>query len=195
MKQKSLDLGMIYRLKVTLKGSKPPIWRRLEVPGNITLAKLHHILQVAMGWTDSHLHSFKIGKIYYQEPDPYSDPEFSLAEIRNEKKLKLQQISLREKMKFLYEYDFGDCWEHEILVEKILPMTEERRRPVCLKGAKACPPEDIGGLWGYYNFLKIMQNPKHPEHEDMMEWMGGQFDPDEFDLEEVNKQLKKLKIK
>jgi len=186
---------MIYRLKVTLKGSKPPIWRRLEVPGNITLAKLHHILQVAMGWTDSHLHSFKIGKIYYQEPDPYSDPEFSLAEIRNEKKLKLQQISLREKMKFLYEYDFGDCWEHEILVEKILPMTEERRRPVCLKGAKACPPEDIGGLWGYYNFLKIMQNPKHPEHEDMMEWMGGQFDPDEFDLEEVNKQLKKLKIK
>lgn len=195
MKQKSLDLDMVYRLKVTLKGSKPPIWRRLEVPGNITLTKLHQILQVAMGWTDSHLHSFKIGKIYYQEPDPYSDPEFSLAEIRNEKKFKLQRVSLREKMKFLYEYDFGDCWEHEILVEKILPMREERRRPVCLKGAKACPPEDIGGLWGYYNFLEIMQNPKHPEHEDMMEWMGGPFDPDEFDLEEVNKRLKKIRIK
>ncbi len=195
MKQKSLELGMAYRLKVTLKGSKPPIWRRLEVPGNITLAKLHQILQVAMGWTDSHMHSFKIGKIYYQEPDPFFDSEFSVYETKDEKKVKLQQVAPREKMKFLYEYDFGDSWEHEILVEKILPLTEERRHPVCLKGVKACPPEDIGGLWGYYDFLEIMQDPKHPEHEEMLEWIGDQFDPDEFDLEEVNKRLKKIKIK
>jgi len=195
MKQKSLDLDLAYRLKVTLKGSKPPIWRRLEVPGDITLAELHQVLQVAMGWTNSHLHSFKIGEIYYQEPDPFFDPEFSMSEIKDEKNFKLQQVAPREKMKFFYEYDFGDGWEHEILVEKIVPMTEERRHPVCLKGVKACPPEDIGGLWGYYDFLEIMEDPKHPEHEEMMEWMGGPFDPDKFDLEEVNKRLKKIRIK
>jgi hypothetical protein len=193
MKQKSLDPGMVYRLKVTLKGSKPPIWRRLEVPGNITLAKLHRILQVAMGWTNSHLHSFKIGKTYYQEPNPDFAPMFSTANEKNDKRFKLEQVAVREKMKFLYEYDFGDSWEHEILVEKILPMTENNRHPVCLKGARACPPEDIGGLWGYYDFLEIMQDPEHPEHEDMMAWVGGEFDPDEFDLEGINKRLGKIR--
>jgi hypothetical protein len=162
-------------------------------PGDITLAKLHQVIQVAMGWTDSHLHSFQIGEIYYQEPDPDFDPDFSLYETRNEKKFKLQQVAGREKMKFLYEYDFGDSWEHEILVEKILPMTEARNHPVCLKGVRACPPEDIGGLWGYYEFLEIMQDPKHPQHEDMAEWAGDRFDPEEFDLDAVNKQLKKIK--
>ncbi len=191
MKQKSLDLGMAYRLKVTLRGSKPPIWRRLEVPGNITLAKLHRILQVAMGWTDSHLHSFRIGGTYYQEPGTFSDPLFNLAENRNEKRFKLEQVAPREKMKFFYEYDFGDCWE--ILVEKIFPMTPENRHPVCLKGARACPPEDIGGLGGYYDFLEIMQDPKHPEHDHLREWAGGQFDPEKFNLEAINQQLRKIK--
>ncbi|MDI6853866.1 MAG: plasmid pRiA4b ORF-3 family protein [Deltaproteobacteria bacterium] len=193
MKEESSEPGMVYRLKVTLKGSRPPIWRRLEVPGDITLAKLHKILQIAMGWTDTHLHSFKIGETHYEEPDPDIDPEFSPYDKKNEKKFKLQEVAGREKMKFLYEYDFGDGWEHEILVEKILPMTDETRHPVCLKGAKACPPEDIGGIWGYYKFLEIMQNPEHPEHENMMEWVGGHFDPDEFDLDEINKLLKKIK--
>jgi len=183
---------MIYRLKVTLKGSKPPIWRRLEVPGNITLAKFHQVLQVAMGWTDSHLHQYIIANTYYGTPNPGFD---LFGKTKNERKFMLQQVALREKMKFLYEYDFGDSWEHEILVEKILPMTEERRHPVCLKGVKACPPEDIGGLWGYYDFLEIMQDPKHPEHEEILEWIGDQFDPEYFDLEKVNKQLKKIKIK
>jgi len=191
LKQKSFDPDMGYRLKVTLKGSKPPIWRRLEVPGNITLAQLHLILQVAMGWTNSHLHSFRIGKAYYQEPDP--NPLFREAEEKNENKFKLKQVVTREKMKFIYEYDFGDSWEHEILVEKILPMTEEKRHPACLKGARACPPEDVGGIWGYYDFLAIIDDPKHPEHEDMMEWAGGQFDPDQFDLAKINKQLSKIR--
>lgn len=193
MKQKSLDLVMVYRLKVTLKGSKPPIWRRLEVPGDITLAKLHRILQVAMGWTDSHLHSFNIGGTYYQEPDPDFSPMFRLSEDKDEKRFKLQQVALREKMKFIYEYDFGDGWEHEILVEKILPMTEERRQPVCIKGVRACPPEDIGGMWGYYHFLEIMQDPQQPEHDDMVEWVGGHFDPEHFDLDGINKRLRKIR--
>jgi hypothetical protein len=193
MKQKSFNIDMVYRLKVTLKGNKPPIWRRLEVPGSITLAKLHRILQVAMGWTNSHLHSFNIGETHYQEPDPDGDPFFSMAEEKNEKRFKLQQVAFREKMKFLYEYDFGDDWEHEILVEKIFPMTDDRRHPICIKGVRACPPEDIGGMWGYYRFLKILQDPEHPEHEDMMEWAGGHFDPEQFDLDEINKQLSKIK--
>lgn len=183
---------MAYRLKVTLKGSRPPIWRRIEVPGHITLAKLHQVLQVAMGWTDSHLHQFIIGKTYYGTPDP----DFDLfGDTENECNFKLQQVAPREKMKFRYEYDFGDGWEHEILVEKVFPLTEERRHPVCLKGVKACPPEDIGGLWGYYDFLEIMEDTKHPEHEEMLEWLGDTFDPDRFDLEEVNQRLKKIKIK
>jgi hypothetical protein len=193
MKQKSFDIAMVYRLKVNLKGSKPPIWRRLEVPGDVTLAKLHVILQVAMGWTNSHLHSFKIGETYYEEHDPDFDPGFSMVEKKNEKRFKLQQVVFREKTKFLYEYDFGDDWEHEILVEKIFPMTEENRRPRCLKGVKACPPGDIGGIWGYYEFLDILQDKNHPQHEDMMEWIGGRFDPEEFDLDLVNEQLRKIK--
>ena len=184
------SLGNIFQIKVTLNGSKPPIWRRLEVPDQITLAKLHRILQVAMGWTDSHLHQFIVGDTYYGEPNP----DFDLfGDTKNERKFRLQQVASREKMKFFYEYDFGDSWEHEILVEKILPRTEERRQPVCVKGARACPPEDIGGLWGYYEFLEIIKDPKHPEHEDMVEWIGGHFDQEEFDLDEINEQLRKIR--
>jgi len=193
LKQKSLDLGLLYRLKVTLRGSKPSIWRRLEVPGDITLSMLHKILQVAMGWTNSHLHSFKIGGTYYEEPAPDIAPGFSLTETKNERRFKLQQVASREKMKFHYEYDFGDGWEHEIRVEKISPLPEGRRYPVCLKGAGACPPEDVGGLWGYYEFLAAIQDPQHPDHEELREWVGGSFDPEEFDLSWINEQLKKVR--
>jgi len=186
-KQKTVGLGSIYRIKVTLKGLKPPIWRRIEVSDRITLAKLHSVLQVVMGWTNSHLHHFRIGKIYYGEPDP----DFG-GDTVNEKSVKLSQLPLREKRKFIYEYDFGDSWEHEILIEKILPASEGEKAPVCLKGSRACPPEDIGGVWGYAEFLKAVDDPQHPEHEDMMEWIGGQFDPEAFDLDEVNQYLKKI---
>jgi hypothetical protein len=117
-KPKSLHPGRVYQLKVTLKGARPPIWRRMHVSDQITLAKLHRIFQVTMGWTDSHLHQFRIGKTYYGEPDPDYDLGFVTV---NERQVRLNQLSLREKSKFLYEYDFGDSWEHEILVEKILP--------------------------------------------------------------------------
>ena len=118
-----------------MKGASPTIWRRLEVSDQITLAKLHKILQVAMGWTDSHLHQFIIGKQYYGEPDS----EMGLQTL-NEKRIKLSQLPLKEKSKFIYEYDFGDSWEHEILIEKIMPVTEGKTAPVCLKGKGACPP-------------------------------------------------------
>lgn len=178
----------IYQLKVTLRGSKPPIWRRIQVPADINLGKLHRILQVVMGWTDSHLHQFIVGHSYYGEPDPEMGPE-----IRDEKRIKLSQIVTGEKFKFTYEYDFGDSWEHEVLVEKILPPEPGGRYPICLKGARACPPEDVGGVWGYDSFLEAIGNPNHPEHEDMLEWVGDEFDPEAFDLDEVNETLRHLR--
>ncbi len=176
----------IYQIKVTLKNSKPPIWRRLLVPSNITLARLHDIIQVAMGWQDYHLHQFTIGGVYYGEPEPDMD----WVEVRDERRFHLNQLS--PGAKFVYEYDFGDGWEHVVLIEKALPPDPERRYPVCIKGRRACPPEDVGGIWGYEEFLKAIQDPKHEEHEEYLEWVGGEFDPERFDLEEVNAALSRF---
>ena len=106
----------------------------------------------------------------------------------------LDKIVRREKFKFIYEYDFGDGWEHELLIEKILPLEEGKAYPVCLTGKRACPPEDCGGIWGYSDFLEAVQDPDHPEHEEMLDWAGGEFDPAVFDLQEVNAELKEIKL-
>jgi hypothetical protein len=185
-KLKTQDASSIYQIKVTLTGIKPPIWRRIEVPGQITLFKLHVVLQVVMGWTNSHLHQFIIDKTYYGEPDPEFDDWI------DENRVKLSQLPLEEKSKFIYEYDFGDSWKHELRIEKILQVSDVKKAPICLKGSRACPPEDIGGIWGYEDFLEAIQDPNHPEHEDMMEWVGGQYDPEAFDVDEVNQYLKKF---
>lgn len=190
-KQQAADLKNIYQIKVTLRGSRPPIWRRIAVAGDTTLAKLHMILQVVMGWEDSHLHQFIVGKTYYSEPDP--DGAAIGFVTKNEKKVKLAQLGLKEKSKFIYEYDFGDSWEHDLLVEKIMPPEEGKQYPVCLKGKRACPPEDCGGVWGYAGLLEILADPKHPEYEDMMEWMEEDFDPEAFNLEGVNAYLQVIR--
>lgn len=189
--------AVIYQLKVTLKHSSPPIWRRIQVPGDITLAKLHHILQATMmGWEDYHLHQFVVGdlrdrraSVYYGQPTP---DDWGI-ELQDERQVKLKQVAPREKIKFIYEYDFGDNWEHELLVEKILPPEPGVTYPRCLKGKGACPPEDVGGVWGYYSFLEAIQDPNHPEHEDMLDWIGGEFDPEAFDLDEINQALQHFK--
>lgn len=190
MAQKSVETD-IYQIKVTLRDSKPPIWRRIQVPGDINLGKLHRILQVVMGWTDSHLHQFIAGGVYYGEPHPdYRDMGL---EMRNEKRVKLNQLIPGEKFKFIYEYDFGDSWQHELLVEKILLPEPGGRYPRCIKGKRACPPEDVGGVWGYDDFLAAISDPNHPEHEDMLQWVGGEFDPEAFDLDEVNEALRYIR--
>ena len=176
----------IYQIKVTLNGSKPPIWRRILVADATTLSKLHTILQTVMGWTDSHLHHFIIDDEFYGEPDD----EFGDMETKNEKHYHLNQFVDRKGFKFIYEYDFGDSWEHTILVEAILPIEENALYPCCIEGKRACPPEDVGGVWGYDDFLKAISNPKHPEHNRMLEWVGGDFDPEQFDLYEVNERLR-----
>lgn len=179
----------IYQLKVTLSDSKPPIWRRVLVRGDTTLAELHRVLQVAMGWWDAHLHQFIVGGTYFGEPHPdYS----GYVDMNDERKVTLNDIVSGEGFKFAYEYDFGDSWEHVLLVEKVLSPEPGQHYPTCIKGRRACPPEDVGGTWGYVVFLQAIQNPDHPEHEGYLEWIGGEFDPKAFNLDEVNAALQEL---
>jgi len=184
----------VYHLKVALEGIEPTIWRRLQVPGNASLGWLHAVIQVAMGWSNSHLHQVIVGK------QVYSDPGFDLDEFEDDPRMfdenttPISKIARRVRSTFAYEYDFGDSWDHRITVEKILdsdPATAGRAQ--CLDGERACPPEDCGGVWGYADLLEIIMNPKHEEYESMMEWLGGEFDPEAFDRDSVNKHLRSLK--
>ncbi len=189
-RRKQATLAPIYQLKVTLKGSKPPIWRRIQVSSQTTLGQFHEILQTVMGWYDCHLHQFSIGGIDYGQPHP--DLGFG-QDIRNEKSVPLSRVVPGEKFKFDYTYDFGDGWEHQIVVEKVLPPDPEVQYPVCLKGKRNCPPEDCGGIWGYAELLEVLTESEHPDHEEMLEWVGGSFDPEAFDLDEINQSLGSLK--
>ena len=185
----------LYQLKITLKWSKPPIWRRVVVRADMTLDRLHHVIQIAMGWTNSHLHQFIAGRgfavTYYGTPDPESAGMGS--QTLNEKRYTVAQLAPAPKRKFIYEYDFGDGWQHEVVAEKILPSDPAFKHLICLGGANACPPEDCGGIGGYYNLLEILADPKHPEHTDMKEWVGGELNVAEFSSEGVNAVLKRLK--
>lgn len=181
------DARPVYQLKVTLQHTKPPIWRRIQVRANTTLPRLHDTLQVAMGWTDAHLHQFIIDGVEYGLPDPdFADDR------RSEQRIKLERVVTTEKDRFVYEYDFGDSWTHILLVEKILPPDPEVHYPRCLAGKRACPPEDVGGVWGYAAFLEAVGTRDHPEHDDMLAWCGGAFDPDAFSRDDVNQALKGL---
>ncbi len=181
----------IYQLKITLKGFRPPIWRRIQVRGDITLEKLHRIIQASMGWIGGHLHDFHIGDMTYGVPD--REDSFFGHHVHNEKSAYLSNVLPREKMKMKYTYDFGDSWEHEILLEKIVPPVEGQQYPVCIKGKGACPPEDIGGVWGYAEFLEAIHDPSHPQYEEYREWIGDDFDPEAFDIDAVNARLKRMK--
>ena len=171
---------------MTLRDVSPPIWRRLVVPGDTTLAKLHVILQVAMGWEDYHLHGFRIGKKRYGPAD-YEDV---MADEIDESTVTLAE-AFGEERKGIYDYDFGDSWEHEIVLEKTTS-TEPQAVAVCLAGKRACPPEDSGGGWGYANLLEALADPTHEEHEEYLEWAGEDFDPEDFSLAVVNVHLRGL---
>ncbi len=177
----------VHQLKITLKHSKPPIWRRVLVPSHFNLNKLHRVIQIAMGWEDYHLHQFTIDGGYYGVPSREDwEP------VTDERRYSLGKVAPEEKHRFLYEYDFGDGWEHEILVEKIFVPETALEHPVCLTGKRACPPEDVGGIWGYYEFLEAIKDPDHENHEEYLEWIG-EFDPEEFDLDGINQMLSKVK--
>ena len=178
----------IYQLKVMLKDTHPPIWRRVQVPDAILLSRLHGVLQIVLGWTNSHLHQFIDGGLHYSIP--YPDPYGEEMNIIDERTVPLNQIAPQVRGRFIYEYDFGDSWVHEITVEKLLEPEPDVEYPRCIAGKRACPPDDVGGVWGYAQFLQAIRNPKHPEHDEMLEWIGGQFDPAAFDLRGVNGMLK-----
>jgi len=187
------DAGL-YHLKVVLIGTKPPVWRRLQVPGDANLGWFHAVLQVAMGWTNSHLHQFLTADARYSDPRHNEDMGFGEEPDRDEAKTTLMHAVPDEGAQFGYEYDFGDSWEHEITVEMILPPDSATATvPLCLDGARACPPEDCGGIWGYADLLKILKNRKHPEYKTMKEWLGRPFDAEAFDPTKTNLWLRKLK--
>ncbi len=182
--------GQIYVFKITLMGSEPEIWRRIET-SDVPLSKFHAQIQTAMGWTDSHLHQFLVGGMRYVDPrsmdDAFPDP--------NEKSytgLSLSQLVSKHgrKLKMIYEYDFGDSWEHEVKLEKIVAAEPTAKYPRCVDGARACPPEDIGGIFGFENYLEAIGDPNHEEHEDYLEW-NGPFDPTKFDPQRATKAMKK----
>lgn len=172
---------------MTLLDIRPPIWRRLQVASSINLRRLHDVIQVAMGWTQSHLYRFEVGDREFSEPDPDFDLPF-----RSAKSTSLRKIALESGAAFLYEYDFGDSWMHRIVVENILPPEPSVTYPRCLAGKRACPPEDVGGVWGYAEFLEAIRDPSHPEHRALLEWVGGSFDPEAFDRRAVNEALAHL---
>ncbi len=180
----------VYQIKVTLVDSKPPIWRRLLVSSEILLDDLHAILQAAMPWEDSHLHMFEVGETRYTTP--YEPGALEELDMEDERRVRLSKIVPGEKFKFAYEYDFGDSWYHNILVEKILPFDPAQTLPTCIKGKRACPPEDSGGIWSYPDFVEALQDPEHPDHEMLTEWIGEPFDPEAFDLDTINQRLRNL---
>ena len=181
--------NQVYQFKITLEDSKPPIWRRIQVPETYTFWDLHVAIQDAMGWSDYHLHLFEVRdpstgmKIEIGIPEKeYGEEGETLAG----KKQKIADYFSMENRTADYVYDFGDNWEHKIQLEKILPREKGVNYPICIKGKRACPPEDCGGIWGYAELLEIIRNPEHEEHEEMLEWVGGEFDPEHFDVEEVH---------
>jgi len=182
-------------LKVTLENTRPAVWRRIVVRGDIKLDLLHAVLQTAMGWTNSHLHMFLIGADRYSDPTLVDDLDWQEEDKdKDERKVTLSQVVASGVNTFGYEYDFGDSWTHVVAVEKELPLDPDSKVFArCMDGARACPPEDCGGAGGYADLLKIIRNPRHKEYKSMMEWLGGKYDPDAFDVEETNGFLRMLK--
>ncbi|MDD5701964.1 MAG: hypothetical protein PHU23_07915 [Dehalococcoidales bacterium] len=183
----------IYQFRARLRGISPPIWRRFQVSGKMSLYKLHLILQELMNWDNYHLFEFQLGEARFSVPDP-EDFHQSL----NAYRYKIEEV-VAEKSKLLYRYDFGDGWEVELKAEKIISDEEPLKHPVCLSGKRAAPPEDSGGIPGYERYLKILQSPppegsedEDPDIQAMREWIGD-FDPEYFNIEETNKRLKKIK--
>ncbi|MFE0028111.1 plasmid pRiA4b ORF-3 family protein [Amycolatopsis sp. NPDC059021] len=185
-RKKSDPPAPVYQLKVSLKGAKPPIWRRLEVRADTTLSVLHEILQVAFEWEHSHPHVFQTPYGDFGIPNPELD-------FRDESAVTLEQAAPGAKSKFRYLYDFGDHWEHEILVEKVLDADPAADYPRCTGGKRAAPPEDCGGIGGYEHLAATLADPDDPDHESQLDWMGlcdgDEFEPEHFSAGEVNEEL------
>lgn len=179
----------IYTLRIELQDVEPLVWRRVQVPANITLPKLHRVIQAAMGWTNSHLHSFRVGEHDYAQPDELEELDFI-----DEKGVKLDSLIGDSIDAFSYQYDFGDSWHHQIIVESKGKGKPGWSYPLCIGGQRACPPEDVGGASGYQEFAEALRDPHHAEHESYLTWVGGFFDPEGFDGNAVNDRLRQWQL-
>lgn len=184
-----------YCLHVQLTGSEPPIWRHIVVPGAISLHTLHKMLQVVMGWENTHLYLFSLTINTKTTMYGLPDPEWDMP-IRDSRRTKLDATVWADWMKLTYEYDLGDSWIHQITIEKIEHLADEHPHengfwvaPRCLAGERACPPEDVGGIGGYARFLEAWQDPRHPDHEHLCQWAGSYYDPALFSVQQVNSAL------
>lgn len=180
----------LFQFKITLLNSKPPIWRRIQVKDS-TLDRFHERIQTAMGWTNSHLHQFEIDGERFGDPELLDDG-FEDFECVDSTLTKISEIVPKDgkRFQFLYEYDFGDGWEHEVLFEGYVRAEKGGRYPICVEGERNCPPEDVGGVWGYAEFLEAIGDPKHEQHDDFVEWAGN-FGPEEFDATETTKAMRR----
>jgi hypothetical protein len=182
----------IYQLKVTLLDTSPPVWRRLLVPAEMTLEQLHDVLQVAMGWQDGHLHEFSAHGRRFGPPDP--GDQFMADGVEDERRVRVFGVFGRIRAKAVYTYDFGDTWEHSIVLENCLPAAPNMIYPICIDGQLACPPEDCGGIPGFYDLLDALRDPTHEQHQEMRDWLGADYDPEAFSIEAVNRILTRLRL-
>lgn len=180
------------QIKLTLKDVNPPVWRRFQVLGDISLYKLHKVLQALMGWGNYHLYEFNINDIKFGTPDDDSPPD-----LIDSKRAKLNIFVDKEDFKFKYLYDFGDGWIHELIVENSLMVQTETQKAICLDGERATPPEDSGGPWGYQDYLDLLKTPacknEDEEKKSRRVWIGKDWDAEYFDLDEVNRRLKSIR--
>jgi hypothetical protein len=182
---------LLFQFKITLLGIKPAIWRRIQVP-DCTLDDLHEYIQAAFGWENYHLHQFDIDGVHYSQPAPDGD-DFDM-DFEDETDVLLSKLLPKSsrKVQWLYEYDFGDGWRHEVLFEGFPPADPKAKSPICLEGERACPPEDCGGPPGYADYLDAIADPQHEQHVELLEWRGP-FDPEAFDAKKATKAMSKVK--
>lgn len=182
---------VVYQFKITLLGSNPPIWRRIQT-ADCRLNTLHHHIQAAMGWTNSHLHHFLIGRQRYGIPKWLDDPVLN-SKVIDSTTTRLSDLlpSSGKRCTFEYAYDMGDYWEHEILFEGRLAPDPKLKYPLCIEGERACPPEDCGGVPGYEHMLDVLADPEHEDYESVVEWIGGPFDPSAFDVKRATTKMAK----
>ncbi len=177
----------VHRLKVTLRQVTPPVWRRIEVVSDMTLSELAGTLEAAMGWMGGHLHAFDAGGTTYELPD---EEGFGGLQTRDERKVRLHEVLPVLGAKLRLDYDFGDGWMHDVLVEAIEPRADGVTYPRCLAGRRACPPDDCGGPWGYTELLDALCDPLHPAHAERADWVPRGFDPTVFDVEQATEMMR-----
>jgi hypothetical protein len=182
LRKKKVSQGRLVTIKVSLRGAKPPIWRRLVMAASSPLAELHLAIQSSMGWGDCHLHVFEVGGRSYGDRS-------AMDYVTDERGMSLGGIAHAGVHRFSYIYDFGDNWEHVVTIEKVASADPPLPRPVCIAGKRACPPDDCGGIWGYYKLLEGLANPSHPQHADMKDWIDDDFDPEAFEVADANIRL------